>query len=609
LTPNEPEPPESGETPADSPGDASGETTAPERAQAVAAETEPAPDTLDPTGSEGRSRADLQAELRQAHRTERKEAKREHRWRRRSIWALCTIVVLAALGAGGIYFYAKYRYDQIKKIHSRHLVAQSADPLKPFNILLVGSDSRAFVGDNQTLSSEVGNEANAGGQRSDVTILARFNPATKTVTVLSIPRDLWVDIPANDSGISGMNRINAAYDSGPDLLVRTIEQDLGIKINHYVAVNFPGFSDMVNALDGITMDFPTPVKDAFTGLDVTRTGCQTLNGTVALQLVRARHLFYMNPEGYWESDGLSDFSRIQRQDAFFRAVLAKINASITNPFAINSFIGASVGNMTIDDTLTENDLFHIAQDFRGLKGSHLITETLPVTGFVTDGGADVLKAAEPYAQNMIDAFNAIGTTPPATPVVPANKGGKRGASTATTTTTLPHGQVGVDVLNASSDSASGLAGLVSATLRLDGFTIDEVANASSPLSSASSEILYGPAGQQSAQTLYAELRGPVTMVADPSLSGSTVHLLVAGTSLIVSTPSNPGHPGHPATSGTVGTATTVPTGPTTTTTTTIPADVYTNTQTEPWNPRPCTLGATTQAGPNTPTTVKGTPKK
>ena len=565
---------------------------------------EPPPDALAASGPAIPSRADLQAELRQAHKTERKEAKRRHRWRRRSIWAVCTIVVLAALGAGGVYFYAKYRYDQIKKIHSRHLVTQSADPLKPFNILVVGSDSRAFVGDNQSLSNEIGNEGNAGGQRSDVTMVARFDPAAKTVTILSIPRDLWVDIPGNDSGISGLNRINAAYDSGPDLLIQTIEKDLGITINHYVAVNFPGFTDMVNALGGITMDFPTAVKDAYTGLDVTQTGCQTVNGVEALQLVRSRHLYYMNSNGYWEGDGLSDLSRIQRQDAFFRAVLAKVNSSITNPFAINSFIGASVGNMTIDDTLTESDLYNIAQDFRGLPTSHLVTETLPTTSFVTDGGADVLQAAEPYAQNMIDAFNAIGATPPATPVAHAGKIGK--GTPTTTTTTLPHGQVNVDVLNASSDQAGSLAGLVSATLRLDGFTIGEVANASSPLSGTSSEILYGPAGLQAAQTLHAELRGPVTLVADPALGGSTVQLLVAGTSLIVSTPSNPGHPGNSGAGGNSGTS---GTGPTTTTTTTIPPDVYANTQKEPWNPYPCTLGASSQASPRTSTTAKGTSKK
>ena len=319
----------------------------------------------------------------------------------------------------------------------------AAPPGQPFNLLLVGSDSRAFVS-NATQVNAFGDEANAGGQRSDVTMVARFDPAAKTVTVLSIPRDLWVDIPGDVNGISGMNRINAAYDSGPDLLIQTIEQDLGIPINHYVSVDFPGFSGMVDALGGITMDFPTPVKDQYTGLDVTTTGCQVVNGTTALQLVRSRHLYYMNSDGYWEYDGQSDFSRIQRQDAFFRAVLAKVNSSITNPLTINSFIGAAVGNLTIDDTLTQGDLLHIADVFRGLPSSHLVTETLPTTAYVTDGGADVLKAAQPYAQNMIDAFNQIGTaaaTPP--------KGGKATTTTTTTVPTEAHSLVGVSVLNAS----------------------------------------------------------------------------------------------------------------------------------------------------------------
>src|SRR5208282_2984863 len=170
----------------------------------------------------------------------------------------------------------------------------------------------------------------------------------------------------------------------------TIEQDLGIPLNHYMAVDFPGFSGMVNALGGVTMDFPTPVKDAYTGLDVITTGCQVVNGTVALQLVRSRHLYYMDSNGEWVYDGQSDFSRIQRQDAFFRAVLAKVNASITNPFTINAFIGAAVGNLTIDDTLSQSDLLQIAEDFRGLPSSHLTTETLPTIAYVTDGGADVL---------------------------------------------------------------------------------------------------------------------------------------------------------------------------------------------------------------------------
>ena len=202
-------------------------------------------------------------------------------------------------------------------------------------------------------------------------MVARFDPAAKTVTVLSIPRDLWVDIPGNVSGISGMNRINAAYDSGPDLLIQTIEQDLGIQINHYVAVDFPGFSGMVNALGGITMDFPTAVKDA---VHRPRRDPDGLPGrstaSTALQLVRSRHLYYMNSNGYWEDDGLSDFSRIQRQDAFFRAVLAKVNASITDPFAINSFIGA-VGRQP--DHRRHADRERPLPHRRGLPGPAIVT--------------------------------------------------------------------------------------------------------------------------------------------------------------------------------------------------------------------------------------------
>jgi len=538
-----------------------------------------------PAGS-ARSRADLQAELRT---TRKIEQKRRHRWRRRVLYALSFIVLLAAVGVGGLYVYATYRFDQIKKIHAKHLVAE-APPGKPFNLLLVGSDSRAFVS-NATQVNAFGDEANAGGQRSDVTMVARFDPAARTVTVLSIPRDLWVDIPGDVSGISGMNRINAAFNSGPDLLVQTIEQVLGIPINHYMSVDFPGFSGMVNALGGITMDFPTEVKDQYTGLDVTTTGCQVVNGTTALQLVRSRHLYYKDSNGYWEYDGLSDFSRIQRQDAFFRAVLAKVNASITNPLAINAFIGASVGNLTIDDTLSQSDLFHIAEDFRGLPSSHLVTETLPTIGYTTDGGASVLKQAEPYAQNMIDSFNAIGMQPAATTPVTTPAKGRHGATTTPTTVpTEAHSEVSVNVLNAS--TVNDIAHSTAAALTTQGFEVAQIGDASSQLTAGGpSEILYGPTCYEAALTLDSVLSGPVTYVADSNLSGQTVSLLIAGPQLTVTGPSS------------TGSAATTTTGPTTTTTTTIPGDVYTNTQSEPWNPYPCTLGQTTQAAPRTTTTV------
>jgi LCP family protein required for cell wall assembly len=516
------------------------------------------------------NRAKVQKNLRKAR---KKAERRKHRWRRRLLYLMSFIVFVGVAGAGGIFFYARYRYDEIPKIHSKHLVKQTAAPGKPFNVLLVGSDSRAFV-DNPTQVKAFGDEANAGGQRSDVTMVARFVPATKSVTVISIPRDLWVDIPPNSSDIQGMNRINAADNAGPDLLIQTIEDDLHITINHYISVGFPGFSGMVDALGGVTMDFPTEVKDSYTGLDVTTVGCQLINGTTSLQLVRSRHLEYMNSNGHWEYDGLSDFSRIQRQDSFFRAVLAKVNTSITNPLAINNFISSAVGNLAIDDTLSEGDLYHIATEFRGLASSNLVTETLPTTSYVTGGGADVLLAAQPYDQQMIAAFNQLGNPTP-----------NPATTTTTTAPPLKNSAVSVNVLNASGGGL--LATDTSNALRDDGFVITGVNNAPSVIAAGDpSEIFYGPTGLPAARTLAASLKAKVTYVPEPSLSGNDVTLWVANATLTVTT-----------TTTSTTTTTAVPGSPTTTTT--IPGNVYTNLQSEPWNPVPCTLSA-----PTTTTTAK-----
>jgi len=261
-------------------------------------------------------------------------------------------------------------------------------------------------------------------------------------------------------------------------------------------------------------------------------------------------------------------------------VLAKVNQSVTSPLTLNAFIGSAVGHLTIDDTFSESDMVHLALDFKGLPSSHLVTETLPTIGYTTAGGAAVLEEAQPYAQSMIDAFNAIGTATPKTV-------GSR--STTTTAPLVNPGQVDVQVLNAS--TVSGIAHTTASALGTEGFNVTEIGNASSALGTGKpSEIRYGPSGYAAALTLGSALAGPVTYVSDSSLSGNTVSLLIAGPALTVHAPSP-------------GATTTTTTQPGATTTTSVPADVVTNTQPEPWNPYPCTLGAT-QAAPKTSTTVK-----
>ena len=106
--------------------------------------------------------------------------------------------------------------------------------------------------------------------------------------------------------------------------MQTIQDNFHIPINHVMIANFCGFEGMVNSLGGISLDFRYPVRDAYSGLRINTTGCQLINGTQALALVRSRHLYYFK-HGAWNYDGLSDWSRIRRQQAFFHALLNKVH--------------------------------------------------------------------------------------------------------------------------------------------------------------------------------------------------------------------------------------------------------------------------------------------
>jgi LCP family protein required for cell wall assembly len=332
------------------------------------------------------------------------------RWPRRLAIGIGAFFVVIVVLVGGVVLYANWRSGQIHREVVNGLTKPA--PGQPFDVLVVGSDSRQFV-DGTGEAAQFGSASSVSGQRSDVIMVARIVPATHEVKILSIPRDTYVDIPGNVANISGPNRINAAYNNGPSLLVQTINQSFHIPINYYAEVNFEGFAGMVNALGGIGLDFPVPVKDAYSGLSITRTGCHLVLGAQALALVRSRHLYYFE-NGVWNYDGLSDFSRIQRQDAFFRAVAGKIGSIVTNPFALNSFLGAATKNVTVDKTLSTGEIISLAKIFRSFSSKELITETLPTIPYTTSGGADVLVPAPDPDESIIGQFLAFGTTKQAT---------------------------------------------------------------------------------------------------------------------------------------------------------------------------------------------------
>ena len=347
-------------------------------------------------------------------------------------WVLLSGVVLVSLAivaVGSGYVYVQYRFNQVTKVSVKHL--KVAPVGAPFNVLLIGSDSR--VGVSNTDQNAYGSTSTAGGQRSDVVKIVHVVPATGQVSVLSIPRDTVVTVAGDTSQIGKYNRINATYNTGPDELVQTIEANFGIPIAHVVQLNFVGFRGAVDAIGGVNLNFPVPAKDDYTGLNITTTGCQHLNGGYSLAVARSRHYQYYE-NGYWQGDGTSDFGRIQRQNAFLKALITQAEKQY-NPLTLNAFIGSVVQGVTIDSTFKITDLVSLAQQFRSFATTSLATATLPT--YSTDSSnfgylGSILYVQQPQATQVISQFLGGPAPVPLTPPP-----GPYGTVASTTTTYAP----------------------------------------------------------------------------------------------------------------------------------------------------------------------------
>lgn len=331
--------------------------------------------------------------------TYRSHGRGGRRWPKRVLIGAVVVVVLLLVMSVAGYAYIDSELGGIQRVAVTGLTPAKAG--QPLDILLIGSDSRQC----ETTAAQAkafGSKATQTGQRADTIIVARFLGSGQ-VELFSIPRDTWVPI----AGTNGSAKINAAFNSGPSQLVATIQQNFKIPINHVAMVNFCGFPAMVNALGGITMDFPDPVTDPYTGLDVRQTGCQTVDGTEALALVRSRHLSYY-ADGKWNYDGMSDFSRIQRQQAFFRALLDKVRSAFPDPFTVNDFVNAAVQGLAVDKSFSSSSMIALGWHDHSLGASSLVTSLLPTTESVIDG-EDVLLPAPTEDHAVIQAFLAGNT--------------------------------------------------------------------------------------------------------------------------------------------------------------------------------------------------------
>ena len=467
-------------------------------------------------------------------RVSRASHRRRRRWPRRVLIGLNILVALSLVAVSAVYGYVRFRLGQIHRVTVAGLSigpapggapAAGSPAGPPMNILVVGSDTRAGLANGAQFGG-----SSVGGARSDTIIVVHLDPAAGTASLLSIPRDLWVPIAG-----MGHQRINAAFNNGPDLLVSTIQDDLGIPINHYVDVDFDTFRQVVNAVGGVKFWYPEPVRDNDngvndSGLNITTPGCYTLDGNMALSLVRTRHLQY-EESGRWIFEAQSDLARIRRQQLFIKKIINRAESlGLTDLTKINGVVGGVVSNLTVDRGLSESEMIALGRRYRNFNPSSLPTATLPSTPTVI-GGADVLLPEPSLDQQVIDLWE--GVQPAAASTAPTTK--PSAVTSPSSFVVAVRNGSGVDHQAAQATEALRAAGFDAAT-----------AGAADNYGHAESVIEYAPSDLSSAQLLQASVTGGAQLepVADQAV-GTLV--LVTGASYQGISPPSAASPGPPTT--------------------------------------------------------------
>ncbi len=514
---------------------------------------------------------------------------------------LGVVGLVVTLLAGATAGYAWYLNHEIHRIPLHNLSSapgKGADA-NTENILMIGSTSRCAL--------KVQNPAyglcsqGVDGVNSDVVMILHLNPANGSVSILSIPRDLFVPNARSD----GANKIDAALYQGPDQLINAIEEDLGIPIQHFVELNFDSFINIVQALGGIKMYFPEPVFDAYSGLNVQTTGCVDLNGTQALQVVRARHLQYKGPgvtstdPNDWPQETQSDIARIRRDHEFLRVLADAVKLrGLGNPITDQSLVSGVVGQLTVDSGFSASAMINLVLGFHNVDVGRAPQLTVPVAvdqfgSYEYQGGSygDIEFPAEPQDRQAIDQFLGLSSSNADT-----YSGGTLPAPSSVTVSVLN----GSGAYNQATDTAAALGAL--------GFHIGTIGD-SPPVGQEAETVVYysskTPAELAAAQAVANSMSGAVIMAEDATQAhpGSQV-TVVTGTDFSVDPPAV-APAGSTAGAGTTGGTGAGAAGSGTAAASTTPPSAATNAASQagggafaaptptveplaPWDPRSCT---------------------
>jgi LCP family protein required for cell wall assembly len=318
--------------------------------------------------------------------------------------ALLFAALVGGFGAFAVISAANARTADVERIEGLDLVLTAQDgPAR--NYLLIGSDTRENADPNDPDFGGIGDVNAVQGRRSDTIMILRQEANGNGAAIVSLPRDLWVDI----AGERGENRINSAYSDGTDVLAATITQELGIPIHHVVDIDFNGFKDLVDAVGGTTVCFEYATRDKNTGLDQ-QPGCHVLDGLQSLQYTRSRYYEEFR-DGAWQTDPTSDLGRIDRQQNFLQQTAdSTVDKLASDPFLASKLIEAGTAAVRMDPGL---DPIAAAGTLRKAFTTGLSKYQLPVVGVERNGNAVLLldEGAEP----ILDYFRGLGPPPPVGP--------------------------------------------------------------------------------------------------------------------------------------------------------------------------------------------------
>ncbi|WKG02668.1 LCP family protein [Mycolicibacterium sp. HK-90] len=455
------------------------------------------------------------------------------------------MAVLALVLTGGAWQWQTSKNNSLNKVAA--LDPNSRDILDPNaqfgdeNFLIVGTDSR--FGENGGMGA--GDTEDAGGARSDTIMLVNIPANRERVVAVSFPRDLSITPmecePWNPETASygplydeetetygpdtvyTETKLNSAFAfGGPKCLVKVIQKLSGLSINRFMAVDFAGFSKMVDALGGIEVCSTTPLEDYELGTVLPVAGRQTIDGHTALNYVRARQV---------TTEFNGDYGRIKRQQLFLSSLLRTLISRDTF-FSLNKL--NNVVNMFISDSFVDNirtkDLVDLGQSVQGVNAGRITFVTVPTVGYADDYGNEV-----PRTEDMRALFDAIisdeplpgeknpdntpvpGTPESATSSVQAAAPSETPQSTAaapepaptdsgetvSAVTTEPQ-QVTVQVSN--STGQSGLASTAATELQGHGFNVNTPDDYPNTLSATT--VFFSPGNEEAAATVASSFANP-----------------------------------------------------------------------------------------------------